>query len=561
MLFTKAFHKKVRVVQVRCSLNLLLQQAGRILAIAGVVAVVAILVQRLLALVVVTPSVLWAFWGIAVGMVLLLWLLRLPSRMQASLLLDERLGLRERFSTTLALAQSDDPFAQAARSESLASIHRADLRGHFPIGLSRSWYYGAGTWLVVIALVFLMPQKDLLGLMKKKQQHQQQTKQIEQAQAQVKQTAEAVKAVVEKLDDPALQEELKKLEGLAQAGQPQEIRRDAIRTLGDLSDKLKQMQGNTQIDAANMMQQMLQRLRGSTDPFSQQIRTALAKGDFAQAANLLGQLQKDLASGKLSDQQRRDTAQQLQQLAKELQKLAEQKRDLEQELEKLGLDKKLAQMDQQQLKQALQQQGLKPDQIDQLLKKMAASQAAAGKCSGLGQALAATGAGADGLSADELSEAMDQLDALESMHQQTMLLQAGLDEISSFIGQLGEGMCQGPGGQSPWQEGWSNQFGSGSGGPGMGFGPRDSDTDGKTGTKATRTRNASSEGPVIASWYFKDTQIKGEVRRDFTEVIQAGRTSAAEAISENQIPRKYEDAVKKYFGELEQRGKGTPKQP
>jgi hypothetical protein len=244
-----------------------------------------------------------------------------------------------------------------------------------------------------------------------------------------------------------------------------------------------------------------------------------------------------------------------------LAKLAEQKRDLEQELEKLGLDKKLAQMDEQQLKQALQQQGLRQDQIEQLLQKMAASQTAAGKCSGLAQALAACGAGAGGLSADELSEAMDQLDALESMHQQTMLLQAGLDEVSRFIGQLGEGMCQGPGGQSPWQEGWSNKFGSGSGGPGMGFGPRDSDTEGQTGTKATRTRNASSEGPVIASWYFKDTQVKGEARRDFTEVVQAGRTSAAEAISENQIPRKYEDAVKKYFGELEQRGKGTPKQP
>jgi len=556
MSFTKAFHKKIRAVQVRCGLNLLLQQTGRILAVAGVVIALAIVVQRLLALAILIPSVLWVFWGIAAGVVLVHWLLRLPSRVQASLLLDERLGLRERFSTTLALAQSDDPFAKAARSESLAAIQRADLRGHFPIGLSRSWYYGAGTWLIVIALVFLMPQKDLLGLLKKKNQQDQQTKQVEQAQAQVKQTTDAVKAVVEKLDDPALQEELKKLEGLTQAGQPQEVKREAIKALGDLSDRLKQMQGNSQISAANMMQQMLQRLRGSTDPFSQQIRTALAKGDFAQAANLLGQLQKDLASGKLSDQQRKDMAQQMQQLAKELQKLAEQKRNLEQELEKLGLDKKLAQMNEQQLKQALQQQGLKQEQIEQLLQKMAASQAAAGKCSGLAQALAACGAGAGGLSADELSEAMDQLDTLESMHQQTMLLQAGLAAIAQGIGGLGE--CNGIGGQAPWREGWSDRFGSGSGGPGMGFGPRDSDTDGQTGTKTTRTKNAAGDGPVIASWYFKDTQVKGEARRDFTEVVQAGRTSAAEAISENQIPRKYEEAVKKYFGELEQRGKGTP---
>ena len=179
MSFTKAFRGKIRAVQVRCSLNLLLQQTGRILAVAGVFAAIAVLVQRLLALAILTPSVLWVSCGVAAGAVLLLWILRLPSRMQASLLLDERLGLRERFSTTLALADSEDPFARAARTESLAAVQRADLRGHFPIGLSRSWYYGAGTWLIAIALVFLMPQKDLLGLLKKKQRQEQQSKQVE----------------------------------------------------------------------------------------------------------------------------------------------------------------------------------------------------------------------------------------------------------------------------------------------------------------------------------------------------------------------------------------------
>jgi transcriptional regulator NrdR family protein len=552
MSFSKAFHAKIRAARVRCGVNLLLQQTGRILVIAGVVAALAVLVQRLLALVVLTPLSLWGFWGVAAGIVLVLWFLRLPGRMQASLLLDERLGLRERFSTTLALADSDDPFAKAARAESLAAIQRVDLRGHFPIGLSRSWYYGAGTWVIVIALVPLLPQKDLLGLLRKKQQDQEQARQVAQASAEVRQTAEAVKAVVEKLDDPAVAEELKKLEGLTQAGRPQEIKREAIKTLGDLADRLKQMQGNAQVEAANMMQQMLRRLRGSTDPFSQQVRTALAKGDFAQAANLLGQLQKDLASRKLSDQQRKDMTRQLQQLAQELQKLAAEKRDLEQELEKLGLDKKLAQMNEQQLREALQQQGLKPEQIEQLIQKMTASQMAAGRCSGLGQALAAAGMGAGGLSADELSEAMDQLNALESMQQQAILLQAGLSAISQCIGSLGSGLE--PGGQAPWREGLPEGMGPGSGGPGIGFGPRDGDTEGETATKTTRAKNQSGQGPVIASWYFKDTQVKGEARRDFSEVVQAGRASAAEAISENEIPRKYEDAVKKYFGDLEQRG-------
>jgi hypothetical protein len=63
---------------------------------------------------------------------------------------------------------------------------------------------------------------------------------------------------------------------------------------------------------------------------------------------------------------------------------------------------------------------------------------------------------------------------------------------------------------------------------------------------------------VIVIWSFKDFQVKGEARRDFTGAIEAGRANAAEAISENRIPRKYEEAMKKYFGQLEERGAQKP---
>ena len=88
----------------------------------------------------------------------------------------------------------------------------------------------------------------------------------------------------------------------------------------------------------------------------------------------------------------------------------------------------------------------------------------------------------------------------------------------------------------------------------MGYGPRSTDLDGQTATKRTRIRSEPGQGPVIASWYFQESQIKGEAKRDFSEVVQAARDGAAEAISENQIPRKYEDAIKKYFGQLEESG-------
>lgn len=548
MSFAKVFHQKIRAVQVRCGLNLLLQQMGRILAIAGILAGLVVLVQRLLAVVILSSVVLWVFWVAAGGAVVFLWLITLPSRMQVSLLLDERLGLRERFSTTLALANSDDPFAQAARAESLARVQRVNVRGHFPIGLSRSWYYGAGTWLIAIAMLFLLPQKDLLGLLNKKQQQVQQTKQVEQAKTEVKQTTEAVKAVVEKLDDPALAEELKKLEGLAQAEQPEQIKCEAIKTLGDLADKLKQMQDSAPIDTANMMQQMLQKLHGSRDPFSQQVRMALAKGDFTQAAKMLAQLQSELSAGSLPEDKRKELAAQMQELAKELAKLAERKSLVEDELAKLGLDKQLAQASPEQLRQALQKQALKPETINRLLKKVEACQGACARCSGLGQALGgAAGGGGGSLSPDDLSGAIDELNSLDAMQQQALLLKASLAEISNSMDALGQGM----GMQGQWKIGPGGGQGDGIG---LSTGDHSITSDPLTANKTAKAPSRTEDGPIVASWYFRDTQVKGEAQRTFAEVVQAGRATAAEALSENQIPRRYEDAVKAYFNQLEKNG-------
>jgi hypothetical protein len=270
-----------------------------------------------------------------------------------------------------------------------------------------------------------------------------------------------------------------------------------------------------------MMQEMFKQLRGSPDAFSQQLRLALAQGNFAQASGLLKQIQKELVEGKLSNRQREALAKQLQELAKQLEELAAKNEELEKELEKLGLDKKLARLTDKQLRQALQKRGLSAEKIEQLLKK-------------------------------GLADLMGNLDELETLEQQLMLTQATLDEIDRAIACLGQGMCQGLGAHGPFSEGLSQRWGPGTGGPGRGYGPRDADDTGETSTKGTKVRNKPGQGPVIASWYFKGPQIKGEAKRDFTEVVQAARDSAAEAISENEIPRKYEEAVKKYFGRLEQ---------
>lgn len=549
---SRAFKRELRKVRVRCSINLLLEQAARVLTTAGLVAVVCVLVQRLLGLSFINSWTLWSFPGIVMALSLLPWLLNQPTRMRVSLLLDERLKLHERFSTTLALSESEDPFAQAACNEAHQTAQCINPKERFPIQPSKTWLYVIGTWLAVGILVPFMPQKDLLGFLKKQQEQQEQARQIVSAQRDIKEAASTVKLAVRQLGDPELDAEIAKLAEMPEGVRPEVAKREAIRKLGDLADRVREMRSGVQLDSLELIQKMLKQLRGSPNAFAQKLRLALARGNFAQAGALLKQFQKQLVKGELSDDQRKELVKELQDLARQLQELARKNELLEKELEKAGLDKKLAKLSEEQLRKALQEKGLTPEKIEQLLEKMTACRSACGICSSISSAMAACGTGAAGLSGDELAAVIAQLDELEAVRQQMMLTRASLEEIERAIACLGEGLCQCPGCYGPFREGLAQRYGSGTGGPGRGYGPRAADEDGQTSTKKTRVKSEPQQGPVIASWYFKGTQVKGEAKREFSGLIQAGRDRAAEAITENQIPRKYEESVKKYFGQLEQ---------
>ena len=118
-------------------------------------------------------------------------------------------------------------------------------------------------------------------------------------------------------------------------------------------------------------------------------------------------------------------------------------------------------------------------------------------------------------------------------------------------------MGQSFGGQSAfgntdaWRGGQSTAMGQGSGGPGRGsgLGPEEQAVD-FTLRNEKATVN-TGEGPVIASMLVQGSQIRGESTATFQQAVTAGRAEAAEAIEHSRVPRKYENAVRNYFGRLE----------
>ncbi len=561
-----AFDKKLRSARLRCSVYVLGEQLRWTITAAGAIAAVGLLLERAAAITVinaVTASILAGAVVVATGV---FWALHRPSKMQAAMAIDERLGTKERFSTALALAGSDDPFACEAIAEAHRAASRLSIAENFPLRPTRRWMTAAATWAAVAGVFFFVPTMDLFARQQKRLDEQLRASEIKQVQVEVKQATTMVKTAIQQLGNDELAQQLAGLDQASMAAAPEDMRRQAIRKLGDLSDRIKQLQAGSESEATRQMQSMLSRLRGMPGGLSRKLNQSLAKGEFDKAAQQIRQLQKQLAENKLTDQQKQELQKQLADLARQLEKLAKRRDELEKALKEAGLDESLAKLSEKQLRNQLKRQGLSDKKIDEIMQKAAACRLASSRVSRLGEAMAAaSGAGAGNLSADDLESLADQLDTLEAMRLDYEAMEAALDATQYASQSLGAGQCMGlgscsggkcsgKGGMCPWKAGTNLNMGGGTGGPGRGFGRRDTGDPEETSNIKTRVKGKSSGGHIIASWHFKGPQAKGQATRQTIAAVKAAKDRAAEAINENRIPKRYESSVKKYFNDLEQNG-------
>ncbi|MFW6162801.1 MAG: hypothetical protein ACODAJ_08505 [Planctomycetota bacterium] len=157
----EAVRRFVHAVQWRLGVGEALRLGARALCAALGVATALALAERLLSLgmsvgaAVVVP--LWAALGLTVVLVLLRW----PGRLTAAMRADRRLGLDERLSS--ALAGGHGPMAELMRADAARRVEGMDPAASFPL----RWPGSARLvplLAAVLALAVLVPELDLLGL-------------------------------------------------------------------------------------------------------------------------------------------------------------------------------------------------------------------------------------------------------------------------------------------------------------------------------------------------------------------------------------------------------------
>jgi hypothetical protein len=330
-------------------------------------------------------------WGVPGGLVAAACLLALalalrqaPGHIATALMVDERLGLKERVTTALTLTPSEaqSPAAQALLADVHQRLDALDINPHFPVRVS--WLAalvpaGAAVF-VLIALSYEPHPGSARG---------DTTRESAEARAAAKDLEEKLqdmrKASVKPL--PKDQDDARALKGIEDAwnrlldrqqnlGDKEKVREQvqAMRTLEEkLKDRAQNLKGQTEKNQA--LVQQLQKLK-TLDPKGKDpdmaagpvkdVQEALSKGKLNEAQEALEALHKKLTDGKLSKQELKQLQEQLQGLGRKLQRLAEQKDRRDQ----LARDHDLGNLDEEQLKQALEQLEQEGQDLEELARML-----------------------------------------------------------------------------------------------------------------------------------------------------------------------------------------------
>lgn len=580
--------RQVISAQRRLWINRWLGQFGWLLVGAIVAWMLAWIAHRLFALNL--PMAWAALAGIAgafVGSVIWLILTRDDAH-RAATALDEAAGLKERVSSGLSIAPSDDPFARAVMADAERAVAGILARRCIPLRWARSLSW-SGAMLAAACLLLLVPPMDLLGRNKSKAEARERTAQVRQVQQAVARPVEAMKQILEQNPELA-QPELKDLEAALKQPEARDaelLRRTAIKQIDKLADALRDKLDGDRFNALKETRKRLGKLGEPVDPKSEagKLMDALSRGDFQDAQDALKKMQDELATrakeGKLDPEKTEAMRQQMNQLADQLQKLAEDQQSAR-EMKNAGLSEKEAQKILQELSkkspaemkklaeelaQRLKDKGVTKEQLESMLKKAQERQKASQQCQKMGKSLQQAGQkmqeGDAQAAQSEMEKAAEQLGELEQLEQALNEMEGQLSELQKQRDELSEqesdsqerecGDCQGKGFDQQGKPCGQCQ-GAGRGmNAGRGAGERPRDDSAETDVKNEKAKvKTNKQGRIIGEQYVKGQQLKGKSDAELSDAAAAAELDATDALNKDRVPRRYRGAVQRYFDRLPQ---------
>lgn len=500
----------------------------------------------------------WAYGPVAVALAAGLvaagiwtWLAR-QDALQAALAIDQRFGLKERISSTLALgpAERETAIGQALVRDAEQKVRALDVADQFRPRLNRRAWLPLVPAALAVALVAFVPPRAVQTPVIAATSTQIQTK---------KSTEELVKKLAAKKKE-ASEKGLKEADAIARLEEgakklvekTPEDRKEALKALNDLVKEAEQRR--QELAGKSDLKEQLAGLKNLNQGPADKLGQALKSGDINKAIKELEKLKEELKSDKLDPAAKEALGKQLDQLQQSLAKQVEAHKQAERELaEKIEAERKAgntaaADKLQQQLDKlaAKKPQAEKLEQMAQQLKQ-AAECMQQGDCKNAGEAL--------GQMAQELGDMQQDLQEMEAMGD--VLEQMAECKRSMACKECqGDGCkeCQG-GGDGEWNKTGgkltNERFKGGGKGIGVGLGPGlGPETDPKGKFYDTAAKQQPGKGPAKVVGEADGPNRKGAVQEAIQQEFSAAEQQSADPLGEQRLPHEYRDHARKYFDAL-----------
>lgn len=360
--------------------SLFLQAVARAVLVLAAAVWATMVLEHLLQIHLPRPGILLLVGVVAAGVAAwIIALRRRPSEREAAVAIDDRLELKEKFSTALYARPLKDPFAVAAVRDAEQTADQVSLYNRFPI----EWPLRPAAWigalvLAVLLTAWLMPNFDLLGV-QARQQRKAEAARTERVKAEraVKQALVEIDSAPRGIADAEavkmarrdLTEMLKRpIEDPAGAQQKAQSAHDAMEAL---RQQIKQeQQFANAANAAKALAAMDQTKQDDTPVGKAQ--NAMAKGDFSEAVSQLKSAVDQF--DKSTQKEKQQTAAQMAQLAQQIAQHANDpavQQQIQQQLQQMGANQQQAQQLSQLMQQAASGDQKAQQQIQQAAKQLA----------------------------------------------------------------------------------------------------------------------------------------------------------------------------------------------
>jgi hypothetical protein len=461
------------------------------------------------------------------------------SRVDAALAIDRAFHLDERLSTALTLPEDlrGSPAGRALLNDVVKHLTDLDVRPAFGPRLPKLAWLPLVPAAVAVALLFV-PELSQMRAQAKPTDQVEKKVVTEQTKALGKKIASQRKEI-EKTKFPEADKILAQIEKAADdlAKAPPAQKDKALVELNKLSDALKERQ--KQLGSPDQINRQLQQLKdmASSGP-ADQFAKDLAKGDFQKAADELRRLQEKLASGKMSEAEKKALKEQLGEMAKQLQKLA----NLEQRKQQLEEARKNGGLTQQQFEQEmakLEEQARNLQKLQMMASRLGAAQEALEKGN---LKKAAETLGVTQQQVAEMARNLQELEALDGAMADLQDAKNGL--TGDGMNQLGEAL------DGLGRMGGNRRNGQNGMGRGRGAGDRPEAPD-NTATYTTQVKQQLQKGKAIATGTApSNSPVKGQSVIDIQGEIETASGNAADALTNQKVPRNIEKHIRGYFDQI-----------